>query len=98
MIPYVPTWEAHNTSAHNLLGKFTKAYLNVPRGKVQGQKYCIASQSFLALAQQTLGNNKDYIYLAISKNNKHWSQYDVGRVIVSKLRADLEQSGIIQQL
>ena len=26
MIPYVPTWEAHNTSAHNLVGKFTKAY------------------------------------------------------------------------
>ena len=35
MIPYVPTWEAHNTSAHNLVGKFTKAYCNVPRGKVQ---------------------------------------------------------------
>ena len=44
MIPYVPTWEAHNTFAHNLVGKFTKAYCNVPRGKVQGQKYCIAVQ------------------------------------------------------
>ena len=44
MIPYVPTWEAHNTSAHNLVGKFTKAYCNVPSGKVRGQKYRIAVQ------------------------------------------------------
>ena len=98
MIPYVPTWEAHNTSAHNLVGKFTKAYCNVPRGKVQGQKYCIAVQSFLALAQQLMGNNKDNIYLGISKNNNHWSQYAVGRVIIAKLRTDLELSGIIKQL
>ena len=65
MIPNVPTWEAHNTSAHNLVGKFTKAYCNVPRGKVQGQKYCIAVKSFLALAQQLMGKNKDNIYLGI---------------------------------
>ena len=80
------------------MGKFTKAYCNAPRGKVQSQKYCIAVQSFLALAQQILGNNKDNIYLGISKNNNHWSQYAVGRVIVAELRTDLEQSGIIQQL
>jgi len=98
MIPYVPTWEAHNTSAHNLVGKFTKAYCNVPRGKAQSQKYCIAVQSFLALAQQLMGNNKDNIYLGISKNNNHWSQYAVGRVIIAKLRTDLELSGIIKQL
>ena len=71
-IPYVPTWEAHNTSAHNLVVKFTKAYCNVPRGKAQSQKYCIAVQSFLALAQQLMGNNKDNIYLSISENNNHW--------------------------
>lgn len=39
MIPYLPTWEAHNTSGHNLVGKFTMKYCNVPRGKVQSQKY-----------------------------------------------------------
>ena len=98
MIPYVPKWEAHDTSAHNLVGKFTKAYCNVPRGKVQGQKYCIAVQSFLALAQQLMGNNKDNIYLGISKNNNHWSQYAMGMVIIAKLRKDLELSGIIRHL
>ena len=78
MIPYVPTWEANNTSAHNLVGKFTKAYGNVLRGKVQSQKYCIAVQSFLELAQQIMSNYKDNIYLGIAKNNNHWSQYAVG--------------------
>ena len=98
MIPYVPTWEAHNTSAHVLVGKFTKAYCNVPRGKGQSQKYLIAVQSFLAFAQQLMGKNKDNIYLGISKDNNHWTPFAVGRVIIAKLRTDLEQSGIIQQL
>ena len=70
----------------------------MPRGKAQSQKYCIAVQSFLALAQQIMGNNKDHIYLGISKNNNHWSQYAVGRVIIAKLRTDLEQSGIMKTL
>ena len=33
MIPYVPTWEAHNTSAHNLVGKFTEALEKLPAAK-----------------------------------------------------------------
>ena len=32
MIPYVPTWEAHNTSAHKLVGKFTKPYKMIVDG------------------------------------------------------------------
>ena len=67
MIPYVPTWEAHNTSAHDLVGKFTKAYCNVPRGKAQSQRYLIALQSFLALAQQIMGKTKTTFFQAYPK-------------------------------
>ena len=67
-------------------------------GKAQSQKSCIAVQPFLELGQQLMGNNKDNIYLCISKNNDHWSQYALGRVIKAKLRTDLELSVIIKQL
>jgi hypothetical protein len=65
---------------------------------VANQKYLIAEQSFLTFAQQLMGNNKDNIYLGISKNNNHWTPFAVGRVIIAKLRTDLEQSDVIQQL
>ena len=76
------------------MGKLTKACCNVPHGKVQSQKYCIAVQSFLAWAQPRVGKNTYNIY----KNNNHWSHSAVGRMVQAKLRTDLELSGIIQQL
>ena len=58
MMPYVPTWEAHNTSADNLVGKFTKAYCNLPRGKVKGQKSCVAAQLMSQLKDKIMESLK----------------------------------------
>jgi len=92
-VPFVPTWEPYNREAEYLVNIVLELIGYVPAGVKTDAKYRRVVASVLALSSVVI--TKVDGVLAISKNDKHWAQYSVGKVVILDVIRLLESKGFI---